>query len=62
MFGNYYSTLAENLAKMFSQLLNKCYIKIVIKYYERIILSDYFDLVSVLKYEHCCEELRMLNG
>ena len=46
-FGNYYSTLAENLVKMLPKPTNKYSINSVIKYYEHMILGDYFHLASV---------------
>ena len=46
-FRNYYPTLAENLVKMLLKPTNKYSINPVIKYYEHIILSDYFHLASV---------------
>ena len=46
-FRNYYSTLAENLVKMLPKRTNKYSINSVIKYYEHMILSDYFELASV---------------
>ena len=46
-FGNYYSTLAENFVKMFPKPTNKYSIQAVIKYYEHMILGDYFHLASV---------------
>ena len=46
-FKNYYSTLAENLVKLLPKPTNKCSINTVIKYYEYMILGDYFHLASV---------------
>ena len=46
-FRNYYSTLAENLVKMLPKPTNKYSINSVIKYYEHMILGDYFHLASV---------------
>ena len=48
---NYYSTLAENLVKLFPKTTSKYSINTVIKYYEHMILGDYFHLVSVSKNE-----------
>ena len=41
-FRNYYSTLAENLVKILPKPTNKYSINNVIKYYEHMILGDYF--------------------
>ena len=49
VFRNYYSTLVENLVKMLPKSTIKYSIKTVIKYYEHIILGDYFNLASVLE-------------
>ena len=46
-FKNYYSTLAENLLNMPPEALNKCYINLVIKYYEHMIQGSHFNLTSV---------------
>ena len=46
-FRNCYSTLAENLVKMLPKPTNKYSINSVIKYYEHMILGDYFHLASV---------------
>ena len=46
-FRNYYSTLAENLLKLFPKPTNKYSINSIIKYYEHMILGDYFHLASV---------------
>ena len=46
-FRNYYSTLAENFVKMLPKPTNKYSINLVIKYYEHMILGDYFHLASV---------------
>ena len=46
-FRNYYSTLAENLMKMLPKPDNKYSINSVVKYYEHMILGDYFHLASV---------------
>ena len=46
-FRNYNSTLAENLVKMLPKPTNKYSINSVIKYYEHMILDDYFHLASV---------------
>ena len=46
-FKNYYSTLAENLVKMLPKPTNKYSINSVIKYYENMILGDYFHFASV---------------
>ena len=46
-FRNYYSTLASNLVKMLPKPTNKYSINSVIKYYEHMILGDYFHLASV---------------
>ena len=48
-FRNYYSTLVENLVKMLPKPTNKYSINSVIKYYEHMILGDYFHLASVLE-------------
>ena len=49
-FKSYYSTLAENLAKMLPKRTNKYPINSVIEYYEHMILGDYFHLASVSEY------------
>ena len=46
-FRNYYSTLSENLVKMLPKPTNKYSINTVIKYYEHMILGDYFHLAPV---------------
>ena len=46
-FRNYYSTLEENLVKMLPKPTNKYSINSIIKYYEHMILGDYFHLASV---------------
>ena len=46
-FRNYYSTLAESLVKMLPKPTYKYSINSVIKYYEHMILSDYFHLAFV---------------
>ena len=46
-YRNYYSTLAKNLVKMLPKPTNKYSINSVIKYYEHMILGDYFHLASV---------------
>ena len=46
-FRNYYSTLAENLVKMLPKPTNKYSINSIVKYYEHMILGDYFHLASV---------------
>ena len=48
-FRNYYSTLVENLVKKLRKPTNKYSINSVIKYYEHMILADYFHLVYVSK-------------
>ena len=48
-FRNYYSTLVENLVKMLAKPTNKYSINSAVKYYEHMILSDYFHLASVLE-------------
>ena len=48
-FRNYYSSLTENLVKMFPKPANKYSINTVIKYYEHMILGDYLHLASVLE-------------
>ena len=48
-FRNYYSTLTESLVKMLPKPTNKWSINSVIKYYEHMILGDYFHLASVLE-------------
>ena len=49
VFRNYYSTLAANLVKMLPKSTNKHSINTIIKYYEHMILGDYFRLASVLE-------------
>ena len=46
-FRNYYSILSENLVKMPPKPTNKYSINSIIKYYEHMILGDYFHLASV---------------
>ena len=46
-FRNYYSTPAGNLVKMLTETTNKYPINTVVKYYEHMILGDYFHLESV---------------
>ena len=46
-FRNYYSILSENLVKMLPKPTNKYSINSIIKYYEHMILGDYFHLASV---------------
>ena len=46
-FRNYHSTLVENLVKLLPKLTNKYSINSIIKYYEHMILNDYFHLASV---------------
>ena len=46
-FRNHYSTLVENFVKMLPKPTNKYSVNSVIKYYEHVILSDYFHLASV---------------
>ena len=46
-FRSYYSTLADNRVKMLPKPTNKYSINSVIKYYEHMILGDYFHLASV---------------
>ena len=46
-FRNYYSTLVENLVKMLPKPTNKYSINSIIKYYEHMILGDYFHSASV---------------
>ena len=48
-FRNYYSTLSGNLVKMLVKPSNKYFINTVIKYYEHMILGDYFHLAPVLE-------------
>ena len=47
MMLTYYSTLAENPVNIFPKPPNKYFINNVIKYYEYMILGDYFNLASV---------------
>ena len=44
---NYYSTLAETLVKILPKPANKYTVNTVFKYYEHMILRDYFQLASV---------------
>ena len=46
-FRNYYSTPVGNLVKMLTETTNKYPINTVVKYYEHMILGDYFHLESV---------------
>ena len=46
-FRNYYSTLVENLVQMLPKPTKKYSINSIIKYYEHMILGDYFHLTSV---------------
>ena len=44
---NYYSTLAEILVKILPKPTNKYSVNTVFRYYEHIILRDYFHVASV---------------